>query len=136
MTSSAKKHFKVVGAVIVRDGLVLCARRAPGGETGDLWEFPGGKIEPGESAGHALEREILEELGCHIKVGAKVTATTHEYDFGVITLTTFYCDLLDGTPTATEHAALLWLAPDELDDLEWAPADEPGVELVKRHLGT
>lgn len=134
MTPSAKKHYKVVGAVIVRDGLVLCARRAPGGETGDLWEFPGGKIEPGESAGHALEREILEELGCRIKVGARVTATTHEYDFGVITLTTFYCDLLDGTPTATEHAALLWLAPDELDDLEWAPADVPAVDLVRRRL--
>lgn len=128
-------HLKVVAAVIIRDGLVLCARRAPGGETGGLWEFPGGKIEPGESAGHALVREILEELGCRIKVGARVTSTMHEYGFGVIKLTTYYCDLLDGTPTATEHEALLWLAPDELDDVEWAPADVPAVELVGRALG-
>lgn len=131
-----KKHLEVVGAVILRDGRVLCAQRGPGGPTGGLWEFPGGKIEVGETPGDALAREIAEELGCRILVGDEVTATTHEYDFAVITLTTFYCDLLDGTPTATEHAAVRWVAPDELDDLAWAPADVPAAELVKLRLET
>lgn len=134
MTSPAKKHINVVGAVIVRDGLVLCAQRGPGGETGGLWEFPGGKIEPGESPRDALAREIVEELGCHVLVGDEVATTTHEYDFGIITLTTSHCELVDGTPVATEHAALAWLAPADLGTLDWAPADVPAVELLRKHL--
>lgn len=134
VTSSAKKHIDVVGAVIVRDGLVLCARRGPGGETGGLWEFPGGKVEPGESARDALAREIVEELGCHVRVGDEVTATTHECDFAVITLTTFYCELIDGTPVASEHVTLTWLARSELDSLEWAPADVPATVWIKSDL--
>lgn len=126
-----RRHIDVVGAVIVRDGLVLCAQRGPGGETGGLWEFPGGKIEPGEVPRDALAREIVEELGCHVLVGDEVATTTHEYDFGIVTLTTFYCELIDGTPAATEHGALIWLAPADLDSLEWAPADVPAVARIR-----
>lgn len=134
MTSTAKKHINVVGAVIVRNGLVLCAQRGPGGETGGLWEFPGGKVEPDESARDALAREIVEELGCHVRVGGEVATTTHEYDFGIVTLTTFYCELIDGAPAATEHVALTWLAPADLDSLEWAPADIPAMERIQAGL--
>lgn len=125
------REVAVVGAVIVRDGLVLCARRGPGGATGGMWEFPGGKIEPGETPEAALEREIVEELGCRVRVGAEVTTTTHAYDELAVTLTTYWCELLDASPSTSEHEELRWLSPDELDSLAWAPADVPAVELIR-----
>jgi 8-oxo-dGTP diphosphatase len=130
--SSVKKQINVVGAVIVREGLILCAQRGPGGALPGMWEFPGGKIEPHETPRDALAREIIEELECEVAVGELITTTTHEYDFGVVVLTTFYCELLSGTPVLTEHAEVAWLAPGELNSLEWAPADIPAVELIKR----
>jgi 8-oxo-dGTP diphosphatase len=125
------RQIHVVGAVILKDGLVLCAQRGPQGSLPGLWEFPGGKIEQGESAAAALEREIREELECTVEVGREITTTTHEYDFGDVTLTTFYCSLLAGTPTLTEHVAIKWLRPDELDTISWAPADIPAVDMIR-----
>ncbi|MEH6781275.1 MAG: (deoxy)nucleoside triphosphate pyrophosphohydrolase [Rhodoglobus sp.] len=127
-----KKQIDVVGAVIVRDDLVLCAQRGPGGALPGMWEFPGGKIEAGETARDALAREITEELECEVAVGELITTTTHEYDFGIVVLTTFYCELLSGTPVLTEHAEVVWLSPAELSALEWAPADIPAVELIQK----
>lgn len=131
-----KKQIQVVGAVIVRHGEVLCARRGPGGTTGGLWEFPGGKIEPGETPKAALVREIREELGCEIEVGEPVTTTPHEYDFGVVTLTTFLSELVAGDPAPSEHAELAWLPPGKLASLAWAPADIPAVALLVAALGS
>jgi 8-oxo-dGTP diphosphatase len=130
------RRINVVGAVIVQDGLVLCAQRGPTGALAGLWEFPGGKVEPGETARDALAREIAEELGCVVEVDDKVTTTTHEYDFGVVSLTTYWCRLVEGSPDVTEHAGITWLAPAELDTLEWAPADIPAVAVVRAQLGT
>ncbi|HEY7042930.1 MAG TPA: (deoxy)nucleoside triphosphate pyrophosphohydrolase [Nocardioidaceae bacterium] len=124
------KEIPVVGAIIERDGLILCARRPHRGSIGGLWEFPGGKIERGETARVALEREIREELGCHIEVGDEVTTTRHEYDFGIVRLTTFRCHLVDGTPQLTEHAEIRWVSPAQLPALGWAPADIPAVQIV------
>jgi 8-oxo-dGTP diphosphatase len=125
-----KKTVNVVGAVIVSDGSVLCAQRGPGALAG-MWEFPGGKIEVGESAREALVREIDEELRCEVKVGDEVVTTAHEYDFGIVNLTTFYCDLLDGEPQLTEHAAVRWETPEQLHRLDWAPADIPAVARIQ-----
>lgn len=127
-------EIAVVGAVIVSDGKVLCVQRAPGGSLPGMWEFPGGKIEREETPQAALQREIREELRCVIAVGDEVTTTSHAYDFGVVHLTTFYCDLVSGTPHLVEHADLVWSRPGELRGLEWAPADIPAVELVEDRL--
>jgi 8-oxo-dGTP diphosphatase len=129
------KIIDVVGAVILKDGNVLCARRGPDGLLPGLWEFPGGKIEADESPKEALAREIAEELNCIIKVGDQVESTTYEYDFAIITLTTFYCALVNGEPNKTEHSELRWLAPELLIGLEWAPADIPAVDRITQELG-
>lgn len=128
------KQIHVVGAVITRDGLVMCAQRGHDGNLPGLWEFPGGKIEQGESKQAALKREITEEFGCTVEVGRELTTTTHEYVFGEVTLTTFYCRLVAGTPTLTEHVSIKWLRPDELDTVQWAPADIPAVTLIRADL--
>ena len=126
------KFIEVVGAVIIRNGEVLCAQRGPGGALPLKWEFPGGKIESAESAREALEREIQEELQCTIEVGQEITTTIYKYDFATISLTTFWCTLVDGLPRLTEHAAVTWLAPNALRTLEWAPADIPAVDIVSK----
>lgn len=125
------KQILVVGAVIERDGKILCARRAPESTLGGMWEFPGGKVEPSESSTEALAREITEELGCRVEVGTKITTTSHAYAFGTVHLTTFYCTITNGEPHAREHAELAWVAPRQLTQLEWAPADIPAVRLIQ-----
>jgi 8-oxo-dGTP diphosphatase len=129
------KHIDVVGAVIIREGEILCAQRGPDSSLPGMWEFPGGKIEAGESARDALQREIVEELRCRVRVGEKVTETSHEYEFGVVALTTFYCELIEGSPMLSEHAAVTWLLPADLGTLDWAPADIPAVEIIQRDHG-
>ncbi len=123
-------EIEVVGAVIVADGAVLCARRGPGGADAGRWEFPGGKVEPGESPQAALAREIREELGCEVEVGGLVTTTRYDGARATIVLSTYWCLLVAGTPVATEHAELRWLPAAGLGAQDWAPADVPAVELV------
>ncbi len=130
MNAPGEKHIHVVGAVILRDGLVLCAQRGMEGSLPGLWEFPGGKIESGESKMGALRREISEELGCEIAIEDEITTTLHEYEFGFVHLTTFYCRLAEGDPSLSEHAELRWLEPADLESLAWAPADVPAVQLI------
>lgn len=130
----AKKKINVVGAVIVSRGVVLCAKRGAEGSLAGYWEFPGGKIEVGETPWEALRREIEEELLCRVEVGAQVASTTYEYDFGIVTLTTFYCELLDGRPQLTEHEEVRWVLPADMEKLEWAPADLPAVDEIQKRF--
>lgn len=120
----------VVGAAIVRDGAVLCAQRAAGPLAG-WWEFPGGKVEAGESAHAALRREIAEELGCSIRVGALLAVARHDAPHVSIELTTYRCVVVDGEPRALEHAELRWLPIERLGELRWAPADLPTVHALQ-----
>lgn len=128
-----KKQINVVGAVIVKDGEILCAQRGPGGSLPNMWEFPGGKVEENETPREGLIREISEELKCRVEVGDEVATTTHQYDFGTVTLTTFYCELIGGSPQLTEHAEVRWLAPECLEHLDWAPADIEAVQALKEN---
>ena len=129
MTRSGARTLDVVGAVVVRSGLVLCAQRGSGPLAG-LWEFPGGKVEGDEAPPAALAREIREELGCGVEVGNLVTTTFHAYDHIVVRLSTYLCTLAVGEPHPTEHTALRWLTRDELPALTWAPADVPTVRMI------
>lgn len=126
-----KKHIDVVGAVIRADDRILCAQRGPIGHLPGRWEFPGGKVEPDEAPRDALVREISEELKCRVIVGSEVTTTIYEYDFGVVKLTTFACELVAGTPELTEHSEVQWLLPTELSQLVWAPADIEAVDILQ-----
>ncbi|WP_051214891.1 (deoxy)nucleoside triphosphate pyrophosphohydrolase [Granulicoccus phenolivorans] len=123
--------FDVVAAVIVDADRTLCTRRGTGPLAG-LWEFPGGKIEPGEAPEQALTREIAEELGCRIRVEEPITTTTHAYDFAVITLASYRCRLVAEPPRLTEHTAARWLAAGDLTELDWAPADLPTVRALQQ----
>ncbi|WP_100401367.1 (deoxy)nucleoside triphosphate pyrophosphohydrolase [Bacillus sp. FJAT-42315] len=127
-----KKNIYVVGAVIVEEGKILCAQRGEGKTLSLKWEFPGGKIEQGESPEEALRREIEEEMRCQIEIGEQVEHTVYEYDFGIVHLTTFFCRIVEGEPVLTEHVAVKWLAPHELASLDWAPADIPAIEKLSQ----
>lgn len=131
---SSTKQINVVGAVIVDDNMILCAQRGSQGSLAGKWEFPGGKVEPNETPREALAREIDEELMCVVEVGDHVETTIHPYDFGVVTLTTFYCNLVAGTPILTDHSAVRWMPPGELRTLDWAPADIPAVLKIQGRL--
>ncbi|AWB81162.1 8-oxo-dGTP diphosphatase MutT [Corynebacterium yudongzhengii] len=129
------KKIDVVGAVIVRDGMILAVQRGAQQSLPGSWEFPGGKIEPGEDARSALIRELDEELLCEITVGEFLTTTSYDYPFGTVVLSTYFCELVSGEPRLTEHSQLRWLAPSELRGLDWAPADVPAVQLIEEKLG-
>lgn len=124
--------INVVGAIIVKDNKVLCAQRGQEQSLAYLWEFPGGKIEIGETPRAALVRELTEELKLNIIVSKyKFETTSYVYDFGCVKLTTYLCQLASKSPPIlTEHAAIRWLAPSELLTLEWAPADLPAVNKL------
>lgn len=127
-----KKQIKVVGAVIEKNGKILCAQRGQDKSLAGLWEFPGGKIEQNETPQQALEREIKEELLCKVSIKNKIITASYEYDFGIVELTTFFCELIKGEPKLTEHESIKWLPISELSTLEWAPADIPTIDaLVK-----
>lgn len=122
--------IRVVGAVFHDGERFLACRKKPGKPLEGHWEFPGGKIEPGETPEQALAREIREELNLIAEVGQKVTTTTYEYDFATIELTTFYCTLVDGDLRLTDHDDAKWVTSTEAAHLTWAPADIPAVEAI------
>ena len=128
-----KKLVTVVGAIIENNNKeILCALRSKDMVLPKFWEFPGGKIEEGESIGEAIVREIKEELDCQIEFIDVFNDNTHEYENVIVNLIVTRCKLINGTPKANEHAKLLWLPIDYLESLTWAPADVAAVkELVK-----
>ena len=129
------KLIHVTGAVFVRDDRVMAAQRGDGKALAGYWEFPGGKIEPGETGEESLARELREELLIDATVGEFIARSEYEYSFGTVRLDAYFCTFSDDVePQLTEHAQVRWLTPDELDDVEWAPADIPIIDELKTRL--
>jgi len=120
-----RKHIHVSCAIIERDGLVLSALRSASKNLPLKWEFPGGKIEPGEGPEECLKRELVEEMGVEIAIGRALTPATHHYHAFTVTLYPFVCSIVAGDVTLFEHADARWLPAEEMLELDWAEADLP-----------
>ena len=119
------RHLQVSCAIIERNGLILAAQRSAGMSLPLKWEFPGGKIRPGETPAACQHRELAEELGMHVDILRPMQTATHHYHDFAVTLHPFVCALAGGELRNNEHAALRWLPPVELPILDWAEADLP-----------
>lgn len=122
------KTVKVVAAIIIDKGKVFCTQRGYG-EFKDGWEFPGGKVEPGETNEEALKREIKEELNASISVDEFLHTIEYDYPEFHLTMHCYICSLLSDEIELREHEAAKWLSLKELGDLNWLPAD---VEVVNK----
>jgi 8-oxo-dGTP diphosphatase len=127
----------VTCGLIERDGLLLVAQRPPGKALAGKWEFPGGKVEPGEAPAACLARELREELGVEVRVGAALPASVHRYSPTVraIRLLPFRCAIVAGEPHAHEHSALRWCTIDEIAALDLATADLPVLASYRAAIG-
>ena len=127
------KTVNVVAAIIREGDRVLATQRGYGDQT-DGWEFPGGKVEEGETPQEALKREIEEELKTEIEVGEYLTTIEHEYPKFHLSMKCYWARIIEGKPVLLEHEAARWLSRDELDSVAWLPADVTIIELVKQAL--
>lgn len=125
------KTIRVVAAII-RDGngRIFATQRGYGPYK-DGWEFPGGKIEEGETPQNALKREIREELDAEIRVGESAGHIEYDYPEFHLSMDCFFCTLLSENMTLKEHEAAKWLSPEELDSVAWLPADLSLIERLK-----
>lgn len=125
------RKIDVVGAVIKNsEDDILCALRSKNMTLPGVWEFPGGKMEPGETPVDTIVREIKEELGCEIEVGDFISDDVYEYSNVIVRLITYYATIISGTPLAKEHEKIEWIKKENLHDLVWAPADIPTVDKL------
>lgn len=117
------RQIEVVAAIIVKDHKVFATQRGYG-EWKDFWEFPGGKIDAGETPEEALYREIKEELDTEIAVGELFTTINYDYPTFHITMHCYLCTIENGSLTLLEHEAAKWLSLEQLDSVTWLPADQ------------
>lgn len=123
----------VVCAVIENtEGRFLACRRPPGKLLGGLWEFPGGKVENGETPEAALIREIREELAIDVAVHDALPPVVWHYDYASIRLLPYRCTITRGRPHPHEHDRLCWCAPADFSTLDWAPADQPVLDTLRQ----
>lgn len=134
VSRTAVPHIEVSAAAIQRNGRVLIARRPPGGLLGGLWEFPGGKVKPGEDLVDGLKREIREELGVDISVGNRLGVYRHAYTHIRLTLHAFYCAMLEGEPRQLDHTALAWVQPSTLSDYPMGKLDRQIANAIAGHV--
>jgi 8-oxo-dGTP diphosphatase len=124
---------KVVTAAIIRKGSrVLLARRSSEGRLAGFWEFPGGKVESGETPEESLARELFEELGITTRIGKKMTESSYQYEHGNFRIIAYSVDWISGEPSPNVHDRLDWVKIDNLTDYQVLPADVPIVESLQK----
>ena len=128
-----RKTINVVAAIIIQDGKLFATQRGYG-EWRDWWEFPGGKIESGETPKDALKREIREELATEINVGKLLTTVEYDYPQFHLTMHCYLCSIVCGRLSLLEHEDARWLAKEHLYSVKWLPADSELVPLIAEML--
>lgn len=127
------KNIRVAAAVIRKDDKIFATQRGYG-EFKDGWEFPGGKIEEGETPEQALVREIREELNTEIRVGERIGTVEYDYPEFHLSMDCFWCEIVQGMLELKEHEAAKWLTKDTLHSVEWLPADAGVIERIREML--
>ena len=127
------KQTEVVAAIIRKEDKIFATQRGYG-DFKDWWEFPGGKMEPGETPEEALKREIREELSTEISVDEFLCMVEYDYPAFHLTMHCYLCSLLTEALHLNEHEAAKWLTKDELDGVKWLPADVEVVEVIKSKI--
>jgi mutator protein MutT len=125
---------KFIGVAVIwnQEGKILIDKRRQGGQLGGLWEFPGGKLEPGETIEECIEREIIEELGIKIKVGDRLITIEHDYTNFHITLNVYHCYHTSGTPQPIESDEIRWVTLDEIDQFPFPKANEQIIAALRQ----
>ncbi|BCL36878.1 8-oxo-dGTP diphosphatase MutT [Nostoc sp. MS1] len=133
MNAIATPPHKIIGVAVIWNDQqqILIDRRRPGGAMGGLWEFPGGKIEPGESVEECIQREIKEELGISIEVGERLITIDHTYTHLRVTLTVHHCCWLKGIPQPLECDEVRWVTLDELDQFTFPEANSEIIAALR-----
>ena len=133
LEGDAVKTVKVVAAIIIHNNQIFATQRGYG-DFKDGWEFPGGKVEPGETPQQALVREIKEELDTEIEVGDYLMTVEYDYPNFHLSMDCFLCTINSGNLVLREHEAAKWLTVETLDTVDWLPADQGLVEQIKDYL--
>ena len=127
------KTIRVVAAVIRQNGKIFATQRGYG-EWKDGWEFPGGKIETGETPEAALKGEIQEELNTEISVRERIDTIEYDYPNFHLSMDCFWCEIVEGDLVLKEHEAARWLTRNQLDDVAWLPADITLIEEIRKNM--
>lgn len=127
------KSIEVVAGIITDNGKIFATQRGYG-DYKDFWEFPGGKMEPGETPQQALARELREELSVEVDVGEFVCTVEYDYPGFHLTMHCFYCSVTGGTLTLLEHEAARWLDMEQIHSVDWLPADVVVVNALEKNM--
>jgi 8-oxo-dGTP diphosphatase len=130
--SAERKIICVTAAILMHAGRILIARRPAGDRLAGAWEFPGGKLESGETPREGLRRELYEEFGIHTRIGPFFDRTEHRYDHMTVSLLVYRAELAQGDLKPTAHDAVRWVTPEQMHQYRFAPADRPIVARLQR----
>jgi 8-oxo-dGTP diphosphatase len=124
------KNYQVTAGIIRKDDKILISRRAPNKHLAGYWEFPGGKIEDGETPQECLQRELFEELGIVVKVGQFFMENVHHYGDKIIQLQAYECEHISGNIILNDHDQIEWVETSEFVNFKFAPADIPFIKAL------